>query len=53
MMSLPDFIDQTMQILQKQPTPSEICVERVKFLRFAEVTGTFDNALQQLSGVRL
>ena len=53
MMSLPDFIDQTMQILQKQPTPSEICVENVKFLRFAEATGTFDKTLQQLSAVRL
>jgi len=53
MMSLPDFIDQTMRILQKQPTPNEVCVENVKFLRFAEATGTFDKALQQLSAVRL
>ena len=53
MMSLPDFIDQTMEILQMQPTPSEICVERVKFLRFAEATGNFDKALQQLSAIKL
>jgi len=53
MMSLPDFIDQTMRILQKQPTPNEVCVENIKFLRFAEATGTFDKALQQLSAVRL
>jgi uncharacterized oxidoreductase len=53
MMSLPDFIDQTMQILQTQPTPSEICVENVKFLRFAESKGNFDKALQQLSAVKL
>jgi uncharacterized oxidoreductase len=53
MMSVPNFIDQTMQILQTQPTPSEICVETVRFLRFAEARGNFDKALQQLSAVRL
>jgi len=53
MMSLPDFIDQTMQILQTQPTPGEICVENVKFLRFAEAKGNFEKALQQLSAVKL
>jgi uncharacterized oxidoreductase len=53
MMSLPNFIDQTMQILQTKPTPSEICVENVKFLRFAEARGNFDKALQQLSAVKL
>jgi uncharacterized oxidoreductase len=53
MMSLPDYIEQTMQLLQTQPTPSEICVNNVKFLRFAEVQGNFDKALQQLSAVRL
>ena len=31
------------------PMPSEINVERVKFLRFAEATGSFDKALQMLS----
>jgi uncharacterized oxidoreductase len=53
MMSLPNFIDQTMQILQTEPTPSEICVENVKFLRFAEAKGNFGKALQQLSAVKL
>jgi uncharacterized oxidoreductase len=53
MMSLPDYIQQTMQILKTQPTPSEICVEHVKFLRSAEANGNFDKALQQLSAVRL
>jgi uncharacterized oxidoreductase len=52
MMSLPDYIEQTMQILQTQPTPSEICVENVKFLRFAEAKGNFDKALQLLSAVK-
>ena len=53
MMSLPDYIDQTMQILKIQPTPSEICVEHVKFLRFAEAQGNFDKALQMLSALKL
>ena len=53
MMSLPDYIEQTMQILKAQPTPSEICVEHVRFLRFAEAQGNFDKALQMLSAVKL
>jgi uncharacterized oxidoreductase len=53
MMSVEDFIAETMQILKVQPTPSEINVERVKFLRFAEATGSFDKALQMLSQLRL
>ena len=53
MMSLPDFITETMQILKTLPTPSEINVERVKFLRFAEATGNFEKALQMLSQINL
>lgn len=53
MMSLEDFIAETMQILTSQPTPVEINVERVKQLRFAEATGNFDKALQMLSQIRL
>jgi len=53
MMSVKDFISETMQILKTQPTPAEINVERVKFLRFAEATGSFDKALQMLSQVKL
>jgi len=53
MMSLPDYIEQTMQILKTQPTPSEVCVEHVKFLRFAEAQGNFDKALQMLSALKL
>jgi uncharacterized oxidoreductase len=52
-MSLPDYIGQTMEILKTQPTPSEICVEHVKFLRFAEANGNFEKALQMLSEVNL
>jgi uncharacterized oxidoreductase len=35
-MPLKDFIAETMNILKRSPDSSEICVERVKPLRFAE-----------------
>ncbi len=47
-MPLKEFIAETMQILKTQPTPAEINVEKVKFLRFAETTGTYDKALEML-----
>ena len=53
MMSLEDYTNQTMGILKTQPTPSEICVDNVKFLRFAEAEGNFGKALQMLSAVRV
>ena len=53
MMSLPDYIEQTMQILKTQPTPSEICVEHVMFLRLAEANGNYQKALEMLSAVNL
>jgi len=53
MMSVQDYIAETMQILKTQPTPIEVNVERVKSLRFAEATGTYDKALQMLSQIRL
>jgi uncharacterized oxidoreductase len=48
-MPLEEYIAETMQILKSQPEESENCVERVKFLRFAEATGTFDKAFQMLT----
>ena len=47
-MPLKDFIAETMQILKNQPQAREICVERVKPLRSAEATGSFDKMLQIL-----
>ena len=47
-MPLKDFIAETMQILKSQPEARENCVERVKPLRFAEATGSFDKMLQML-----
>ena len=39
------FIDEVMKLFQQQPTPSEILVERVGFLRNAEREGRFDQTL--------
>lgn len=52
-MSVEDYIAETMQILKTQPTPEEINVEKVKFLRFAEANGNFDKTLQMLSQIAL
>lgn len=41
-MPLKDYIAEVMEILKAQPTPPEICVERVKILRFAAEGGKFD-----------
>jgi uncharacterized oxidoreductase len=41
-MPLTDFIAEVMQIFQTQPTPAEICVERVKGMRYAAEAGKFD-----------
>jgi uncharacterized oxidoreductase len=40
-MPLDQYIKEVMSILQQQPTPSEICVENVKRLRFAAETGNY------------
>jgi len=48
-MPLAEYIGETMQILKSQPEAPENCVERVKFLRFAEATGSFDKAFQMLT----
>ena len=46
------FIDEVMALFQQQPTPAEILVERVKFLRNAEAEGRFDQVLAMLSEPR-
>lgn len=47
-MPLKEFIAETMEILKNQPEARENCVERVKPLRFAEATGSYDKMLQML-----
>ncbi len=44
------FIDETMALFARQPTPPEILVERVGFLRWAERDGRFDDVLRALNG---
>ncbi len=48
-MPLGEFIAEVMQILRTQPTPAEICVERVKGFRFAEKNGQYENLFRGLN----
>jgi uncharacterized oxidoreductase len=48
-MPLGQFIDEAMALFRQQPTPREILVERVNFLRWAERDGRFDQAVEMLS----
>ena len=51
-MPLDAYIAEVISILQSQPTPEEVCVENVKFLRTAEAQGTYAQALGMLSGIQ-
>ena len=48
-MPLDLFMEEVMRLFQQQPTPSEILVERVGFLRNAEREGRFDQTLGMLN----
>jgi uncharacterized oxidoreductase len=48
-MPLADFIAETMHLLKTAPDADEICVERVKPLRFAETTGSYDTIFARLN----
>lgn len=48
-MPLEEFIAESMNILKTQPLAPEICVERVKFLRYAAETGQFDTTFNSLN----
>ena len=50
-MPLDDYIDEVMRLFEIQPTPPEIAVERVKFLRNAEAEGRFGQTFATLNGV--
>jgi uncharacterized oxidoreductase len=45
---LDQFADEAIRIWRQQPTPAEINVERVRFLRFAERDGRVGEALEML-----
>jgi uncharacterized oxidoreductase len=46
---LDEFADEVMALLTAQPTPAEVLVERVKFLRNAEAEHRFDQTVAQLN----
>ena len=46
---LEDFADEAMALFSRSPTPSEILVERVGFLRFAEREGRFDETVAKIN----
>jgi uncharacterized oxidoreductase len=48
-MPLDQFIEEVMEILKTQPTAAEICVERVKPLRFAAESGNYDSVFRGLN----
>jgi uncharacterized oxidoreductase len=50
-MPLDEFLTETLTLLDAQPDAKEIVVERAKFARYAEVTGTYDQVLAMLSSV--
>ena len=52
-MPLDNYIAEVMSILQTQPEATEICVENVKFLRFAEATGSYQQAFGMMSGIQI
>ena len=48
-MPLDDFIGETMTLFERQPTPPEILVERVRLLRNAEAEGRFAETFAMLN----
>jgi uncharacterized oxidoreductase len=51
-MPLKDYIAETIEILKTQPTPVEICVERVKPLRFAAENGNYGTIFYNLNATQ-
>jgi len=46
---LADFADEVIALFQQNPTPKEILVKNVGFLRFAEAQGRYDETVVQLN----
>ena len=46
---LDEYVDETMRLLETQPDAHEIQVERVKFLRYGEVRGDYDQVVATLN----
>jgi uncharacterized oxidoreductase len=49
-MPLEEFIAEAAALLEAQPDAREIQVERVKFLRFGEARGDYDQVVATLNG---
>lgn len=49
-MPLDEFVSEVMDLFAQEPTPSEILVKRVSFLRFAERESRFDDAVKAIAG---
>lgn len=52
-MPLADYLAEAMKILTSQPTPQEICVERVKAQRTAAESGGYDEFFNAFNAARL
>jgi uncharacterized oxidoreductase len=50
-MPLADYTAEVMSLLAQNPTPAEICVERVQMLRGAERDGRFDQVFAMINGM--
>jgi short-subunit dehydrogenase involved in D-alanine esterification of teichoic acids len=48
-MPLEDFIAETVGLIESRPDAREIQVEQVKFLRYAEVRGEYDQVVATLN----
>ncbi|QWF77636.1 SDR family oxidoreductase [Amycolatopsis sp. CA-230715] len=48
-MPLDEFVDEVVTLLEQQPDATEIQVERVKFLRYGEVRGDYDQVVATLN----
>ena len=48
-MPLDDFVTEVMQLIETQPEATEIQVENVKFLRYAEARGEYDQVVSTLN----
>ena len=48
-MPLDEFVAEVMALLEAQPEATEIQVERVKFLRYGEARGDYDQVVATLN----
>lgn len=48
-MPLDDFVSEVMELIETQPDAKELQVERVKFLRYGEARGDYDQVVATLN----